>query len=154
MYANVPLMIVSEGGATWAQRERNTIKSNCISAWHTRYSSVDRRALQRVIDTVQMIVSCSLLSLVDFFSSGCRATNMLKDPSHCGHHLVHSSHRLENSFSPPQPFENWTLHWYLRSRFNCMFVRVYSEIRYLYCGPLWFQQMCNILECNISSHYL
>nr|XP_033468764.1 mas-related G-protein coupled receptor member A4-like [Epinephelus lanceolatus] len=60
-----------------------------ITVWYAGCSAVDKKALQRVVRTAQRIIGCSLPSLEDIATS-CylsRATKIIRDPSHPGHHL-------------------------------------------------------------------
>jgi len=92
-----------------------SVLAYCIPVWYAGCSAADRRALQRVINTAQKNIGCSLPSLEDLFSSRCfsRAAKILKDPFHPGHHLFDllpsgrrfrsiksRTNRLTNSFYP------------------------------------------------------
>ncbi|KAI4889911.1 hypothetical protein NFI96_001785 [Prochilodus magdalenae] len=66
-----------------------SVLTYCISTWQSSCSTAERTALQRVLNTAQKIIGCTLSCLEDLFSSCClnRAANILKDPSRPGHHL-------------------------------------------------------------------
>lgn len=83
----------------------------CISVWFASCSAADRRALQRVISTTQKIIGDSLPSLEQLFNLCClsRAANILKDPSHPGHHLfvqLPSGRRFRSIASRTNRFKN------------------------------------------------
>nr|XP_061796100.1 ileal sodium/bile acid cotransporter-like [Nerophis lumbriciformis] len=66
-----------------------SILTYCITVWYAGCTEADRRSLQKVINTAQKIIGCSLPSLEDIASS-CyqkRANNIMKDRSHPGHPL-------------------------------------------------------------------
>ena len=92
-----------------------SVLAYCISTWHTSCSAADKRALHRIINTAQKVSGCALPSLQDIFSSRCltRSANILKDPSHPGHHMFallpsgkrfmsikSRTNRFKNSFYP------------------------------------------------------
>ena len=92
-----------------------SVLAYCISTWHTSCSAADKRALHRIINTAQKVSGCALPSLQDIFSSRCltRSANILKDPSHPGHHMFallpsgkhlmsikSRTNRFKNSFHP------------------------------------------------------
>ncbi|KAF7652537.1 hypothetical protein LDENG_00095020 [Lucifuga dentata] len=60
-----------------------------ITVWYAGCSALERRALQRVINSAQKIVGCPLPSVEDISNSRClcRAKTILKDSTHPAHHL-------------------------------------------------------------------
>ncbi|XP_077455065.1 rapunzel 5 isoform X2 [Stigmatopora argus] len=86
-----------------------------ITVWYAGSTAADKKAMQKVINTAQRIVGCSLPSLEDI-ASPCylsRAKNIIGDPYHPGHNLFqllpsgrrYRSHkartnRLKDSFFP------------------------------------------------------
>lgn len=91
-----------------------SVLTYCITAWYANCSAADRRALQRVINTVQKIIGLPLPSLQDTFREGLsRANSILKDTTHPYQHLFSllpsgrryralkaRTSRLKNSFYP------------------------------------------------------
>ncbi|GAA6093390.1 mas-related G-protein coupled receptor member A4-like [Tachysurus ichikawai] len=61
----------------------------CISVWYSGCIPAEKRALQRIINTAQIITGCSLPSLEDIASPRhlSRTNNIIKDTSHPDHHL-------------------------------------------------------------------
>ncbi|XP_077466721.1 PHD finger protein 12 isoform X2 [Stigmatopora argus] len=97
---------------------RTTVESilaYCITVWYAGSTAADKKAMQKVINTAQRIVGCSLPSLEDIASPRylSRARNIIGDPYHPGHNLFqllpsgrrYRSHkartnRLKDSFFP------------------------------------------------------
>lgn len=55
--------------------------SYCIGIWYNGWTVAQRKALQRVINTAQKIVGCSVPALEELHQSRCikEAQNILKD---------------------------------------------------------------------------
>uniref|UniRef100_A0A3B3DDJ9 Reverse transcriptase domain-containing protein n=1 Tax=Oryzias melastigma TaxID=30732 RepID=A0A3B3DDJ9_ORYME len=71
---------------------RSTIESlltYTVSVWHSSCTVADRKRLQKVINTAQKIIGCSLPTMASIYTSRClsRARNIKKDHTHPGHHL-------------------------------------------------------------------
>lgn len=65
-----------------------SVLSYCITVWYVGCSAADKKALQRLIRTAEKITGYPLPSLENFAISHylSRAKNIVKDPSHPGHH--------------------------------------------------------------------
>ena len=61
----------------------------CITVWYTGCSAADKKALQRVINTAQRVIGCPLPSLEEISNTRylSRASNIIRDCAHPGHHL-------------------------------------------------------------------
>ncbi|KAI4890208.1 hypothetical protein NFI96_015999, partial [Prochilodus magdalenae] len=55
--------------------------------WHGSCSAPDRKALQRVVKAAQRSVRVSLPTTTDIYTSRCRKTCIMKDPTHPAHSL-------------------------------------------------------------------
>ena len=92
-----------------------SILTYCICVWFFSCTAAERKALQRVVNSAQKIVGCSLPSLAELYDTRChrKATKISRDPSHPGHkHFVQlpsgkrfssmfaRTNRLKNSFYP------------------------------------------------------
>ncbi|KAM9399687.1 uncharacterized protein ACWYII_031767 [Salvelinus alpinus] len=66
-----------------------SILTGCITAWYGNYSASDRKALQRVVRTVEYITGAKLPAIQDFYTRRCqrKALQIVKDPSHPSHRL-------------------------------------------------------------------
>ena len=68
-----------------------SILTYCMGVWYWSCTAAERDALQRVINTAQKIIRCSLPSLSELSNSHFlkKAHSILEDPSHPGHeHLI------------------------------------------------------------------
>ena len=63
--------------------------TGCITAWYGNCSASDRKALQRVVSTVQYITGAKLHAIQDLYTRRCqrKALQIVKDPSHPSHRL-------------------------------------------------------------------
>ena len=63
-----------------------SIISYCICVWFSGCTAAERKALQRVINSAQKIISCPLPSLEELYNTRClkKATKIAGDPSHPG----------------------------------------------------------------------
>ena len=92
-----------------------SILTGCITAWYGNCSASDRKALQRVVRTVQYITGSTLSAIQDLYTRRCqrKAQKIVKDSSHPSHRpfslLPHSKQyrsaksrtkRLLDSFYP------------------------------------------------------
>lgn len=61
----------------------------CITVWYTSCSAADRKAVQRVINTIQQAIGCPVSSLEDISSTRrlSRAKKIMKEPPYSGQHL-------------------------------------------------------------------
>uniref|UniRef100_A0A3P9MZN2 Reverse transcriptase domain-containing protein n=1 Tax=Poecilia reticulata TaxID=8081 RepID=A0A3P9MZN2_POERE len=66
-----------------------SILTYCICVWYNNSTAAQRKALQRVVNTAQKIIGCSLPSLEDLHSDRClkKAQLITKDTSHPGYSL-------------------------------------------------------------------
>ncbi|KAI3364846.1 hypothetical protein L3Q82_001032 [Scortum barcoo] len=105
------------GGSTWTPRilcsfYRCTIESIltgcCITAWYSSCTTLNRKALQRVVKAAQHITRTELPSMEDLYTQRCRkkATKIIKDPSHPSYKLfclLPSGRRFHAAFEPEPP---------------------------------------------------
>ncbi|KAI3372497.1 hypothetical protein L3Q82_022696, partial [Scortum barcoo] len=79
------------GGSTWtpgssaASTGEESILTGCIiTAWYSSCTTLNRKALQRVVKAAQHITRTELPSMEDLYTQRCRrkATKIIKDPSH------------------------------------------------------------------------
>ncbi|XP_069035161.1 uncharacterized protein [Lepisosteus oculatus] len=88
-----------------------SILTGCITGWYGNCSAWDRKVLQRVVKSAQLITGCELPNIQDIYSARRlkKARSILKDPSHPSHKLFSllpsgkwyrsiRSNRLQNSF--------------------------------------------------------
>ena len=93
-----------------------SILTGCFTAWYGNCSASDRKALQRVVRTVQYISGAKLPAIQDLYTRRCqrKALNIVKDSNHPSHRLFSllphgkrywsaksRTRRLLNSFLPP-----------------------------------------------------
>ncbi|XP_010773715.1 uncharacterized protein [Notothenia coriiceps] len=66
-----------------------SVLAYCLTTWCASCSEKDRKPLQRVFNTAQKVIGCSLPSLEELFSQRClnRAGKIVADSSHPGHFL-------------------------------------------------------------------
>uniref|UniRef100_A0A673Y8U9 Reverse transcriptase domain-containing protein n=1 Tax=Salmo trutta TaxID=8032 RepID=A0A673Y8U9_SALTR len=66
-----------------------SILTGCITAWYGNCSASDRKALQRVMCTVQYIPGAKIPDIQDLYTRRCQSTalNIVKDSSHPSHIL-------------------------------------------------------------------
>ena len=81
-----------KGGATLTNFYRCRIKSilsDCIAAWFGNCTALNRKALQRVVQSAQRITGGKLPSLQDTYSTLChrKAKNIIKNNNHPSHFL-------------------------------------------------------------------
>ncbi|KAI3354709.1 hypothetical protein L3Q82_019204 [Scortum barcoo] len=85
------------GGSTWTQGSSaastgctiESILTGCITAWYSSCTTLNRKALQRVVKAAQHITRTELPSMEDLYTQRCRrnATKIIKDPSHPSYKL-------------------------------------------------------------------
>lgn len=71
---------------------RGTIESilcGCITVWGGSSTNYNRKALQRIMRTVERIIGASLPSLQDIYTTRltCKVLKIVRDPSHPAHNL-------------------------------------------------------------------
>jgi len=78
----------------------------CIRAWFTSCSKEDRMSLQKFFEAAQNIIRTWLPKLDDIFQARCqsRATNIIHDPLHSGHHCFQ---RLSIAFNHSQVIQDY-----------------------------------------------
>lgn len=96
------LTLMAEEGAPHSTHLHPTIESiltSCITIWYRNCHASKHRALQKVILTVERIISTSLPCLQDIFTSQCihKATGIVADTSHPSNGLFTPSHLGEGS---------------------------------------------------------
>ena len=92
-----------------------SVLSYGISLWFASCTAAERKVLQRVINTAQKVIGCSLPPLEDIYKTRClrKAHSILRDSTHPGYHLfellpsgrrfrtiIAKTDRLRNSFYP------------------------------------------------------
>ena len=89
--------------------------TGCITAWYGNCSTYDRKALQRVMRTVQYITGAKLPAIQDLYTRRCqrKALKIVKDPSHPSHsttawqQFLPPSHKATRTIciAPPTPLK-------------------------------------------------
>ena len=66
-----------------------SILTGCITVWYSNCSSFDRKALQRVVRTAELIIGHKLPAFQDIYQTRClrKACSIIKDCTHPAHHL-------------------------------------------------------------------
>ena len=66
-----------------------SILTSCITVWYCSCKVADKQALQRVVNSAQRIIGCSLPSLSTIYITRCkdRAASIMKDSTHPAHGL-------------------------------------------------------------------
>ena len=66
-----------------------SILTGCITVWYGNSLASDRKALKRVVRTVQYITGDKLPAIKDLYTRRCRrkALEIVKDPTHPSHKL-------------------------------------------------------------------
>ncbi|KAI3376843.1 hypothetical protein L3Q82_000416 [Scortum barcoo] len=66
-----------------------SILTGCITAWYSSCTTLNRKALQRVVKAAQHITRTEMPSMEDLYTQQCRrkATKIIKDPSHPSYKL-------------------------------------------------------------------
>ncbi|KAK1803280.1 hypothetical protein P4O66_004067 [Electrophorus voltai] len=66
-----------------------SILSSCIITWFGNCTAFDRKTLQRIVRTAEIIIGVSLPSITNIYITRCirKATNIVKDPTHPSHEL-------------------------------------------------------------------
>ncbi|KAK0136975.1 hypothetical protein N1851_026841 [Merluccius polli] len=92
-----------------------SILTSCITVWYCSCTVAEKQALQRVVNSAQRIISCSLPSLSSIYITRCkdRAASIMKDSTHPAHGLFTllpsgrrlrciwaNTNRLRNTFYP------------------------------------------------------
>ena len=110
-----------------------SIFTSCITVWYSNTTVMDRKRLQRVVNTAERIISTPLPSLQNIYNSRVhrRAASIIKDPTHPQHGLftlLYSGRRyrsvkcrttrLKNSFFPHS-------HQTPQQLINCKLLHVY-----------------------------
>ena len=93
-----------------------SILTYCFTVWFSLSTEAERERLQRLVETEEKIIGCSLPSPNDLYSSCCltRAEAITRDSTHPAHHLFDPlpsgrryrsnktrANTLKNSFFPP-----------------------------------------------------
>ena len=65
------------------------ILTSCITVWYCSCTVAEKQALQRVVNSAQRIIGCSLPSLSTIYITRCkdRAASIMKDSTHPAHGL-------------------------------------------------------------------
>jgi hypothetical protein len=66
-----------------------SILTGCITAWYNNCSASNRKALQRVVHTVQFDTGAKLTAIQDLYTRRCQMKDLkiVNDPSHPSHRL-------------------------------------------------------------------
>ena len=97
-----------------------SIRSSCIAAWYGNCSASDRKALQRVVCTVQYITGAKLPAIQDIYARQFqrKAQNIVKDSSHTGHRLYGTSAKVHLPTEQQPHTAKATQEW-IRNKSQC-----------------------------------
>ncbi|KAK3546561.1 hypothetical protein QTP70_028511, partial [Hemibagrus guttatus] len=78
----------------------SSILSSCITAWFGDCTVLDRKTLQQIVKTGE-IIGVSLPSITDIYAACCvhKANSIVNDPTHPSHTLLHTPHPSHTLFT-------------------------------------------------------